>query len=125
MSLLIQRRREEALEYVERAVALAPRFIYPVWVRAILLAAVGRIEESLEAYRGLHELAPEDPLQPMILVTHCIPLSLSGAQEESDEVGERAIASKPGLKVAYPTPPMGPWMSPSLPSSHHFFARIP
>jgi len=124
MSLLIQSRREEALEQVERAVALAPRFIYPVWVRAILLAAVGRLEESLEAYRGLHELAPEDPLQPMILVTHGIALSLSGAQEESDEVGERAIALKPGLTVAYLTLSMGRWMSQDLPGLEHCFARI-
>ncbi|MEM9173953.1 MAG: LuxR C-terminal-related transcriptional regulator [Myxococcota bacterium] len=97
---LVRLEKEAALASVERAVELAPRMIYPLWLRALLLTSAGRPEASIEAHRDLEALAPEDPLQPMIRTTHGIALLMSGRIDAAEDVFEAAIEAAPRLVYA-------------------------
>jgi len=101
MALLARNEKAAALEYAERAHKLAPKMLYTIWLRGMLLTGLGRLEEAVEAHRQALQLAPEDPFLPMVRSTLGMALLISGNLDEALEQVTAALDQAPRMALAH------------------------
>ncbi len=95
VALLDDRQARDAVEPLQQAVALAPRFARARENLGQALMAVGRLDEAVQQLQQAVQLDPQAEAVRMKLA-HA--LALSGRGEEADTIYEQALISAPDLR---------------------------